>query len=266
MIKLIASDMDGTLLDENGRIPEEFFKIYESLNAKDIIFAAASGRQYHTLVRDLHSIKNDVIFIAENGSFVIHEDKELYSCHIDKATVKDIILAGRKIEGIEIVLCGKKAAYIETRDSKFAAEVHKYYAKCDEVDDLLGVNDDVLKVAVYDFKGPANNSHKVLYPLFKDKLGVVISGEHWLDLLNKAANKGAALKYIQNKLNISSKETMAFGDYFNDVEMLQNALHSYAMFNAPEGVKKHAKYIAKSNREHGVLDTIKKVVLEKSLV
>jgi Cof subfamily protein (haloacid dehalogenase superfamily) len=264
MIKLIASDMDGTLLDETGSIPEEFFEIYETLNSKDIIFAAASGRQYHTLVRDLDSIKENVIFIAENGSFVVHDNKELYSCYIDKSTVQEIILVGRGIDGAEMVLCGKKSAYIETNNLKFAEQVHKYYAKCEEVESLLDVDDDILKVAVCDFKGPANNSHKVFSPLYKDKLGVVISGELWLDLLNKAVNKGEALKYIQNKLNISSKETMAFGDYFNDVEMLQNAHHSYAMHNAPEGVKKHAKYIAKSNKEHGVLDTIKKVVLKKS--
>ena len=264
MIKLIASDMDGTLLDENGRIPEEFFSIYETLRSKDIVFAAASGRQYHTLVRDLDSIKENVIFIAENGSFVVHDSKELYSCYVDRAAVQEIIRVVREIDGAEIVLCGKKAAYIETDNLKFAREVHKFYAECRDVENLLEVDDDILKVAICDFKGPANNSHKVLYPLYKDKLGVVISGELWLDLLNKDVNKGKALEYIQNKLNISSKETMAFGDYFNDVEMLKNAYHSYAMHNAPEGVKKHAKHIAKSNKEHGVLDTIKKVVLDKS--
>lgn len=264
MIRLIASDMDGTLLDDHGRIPEEFFQIYESLQAKDIIFAAASGRQYYTLARDLHTIKDDVIFIAENGTFVLHGNEELYSCPIDKATVKELIDMGRKLEGAEIVLCGKKAAYVESSNPVLVEKLKKYYAENLIVEDLTEVKDDILKFTLLDLKGPANNSNKVFYPLYKDKLKVVISGEHWLDIINKTANKGEALKYIQNRLNISPRETMAFGDYFNDVEMLQNAHHSYAMFNAPEGVKAHARYIAKSNSEHGVIDAIKRAVLEKT--
>jgi Cof subfamily protein (haloacid dehalogenase superfamily) len=264
MIKLIASDMDGTLLDENGCIPEEFFDIYETLNSKDIVFVAASGRQYYTLERDLDSIKDNVIFIAENGSFVMHENKELYSCHIDKITVQDLIQVGRRVEGTKTVLCGKKGAYVESSDPKFIEQVSRYFAKYEIVDDLMDVKDDILKLSICDFKGPAENANNVYYPLFKDKLRVVVSSELWLDIFSLKANKGEALKYIQDKLNISSMETMAFGDYFNDVEMLQNAHHSYAMNNAPEGVKKHARYIAKSNKEHGVLDTIKKIVLKKA--
>lgn len=262
MIKLIASDMDGTLLDEKGRIPEEFFDIYGSLNAMDIVFVAASGRQYHTLARDLHSIKDNVIFIAENGSFVIQKDKELFSRCLDKATVHEIIKLCRKLDGAEIVLCGKKAGYAESRDPRLVEQLNKYYARNEIVEDLMAVDDDILKISICDFKGPANNSNKVFYPLYKDKLNVVISGELWLDIFDKNVNKGEALSYIQSRLNISSKETMAFGDYFNDVEMLKNAHYSYAMNNAPDGVKKHARYIAKSNQEHGVLEAIKKTVLK----
>jgi Cof subfamily protein (haloacid dehalogenase superfamily) len=264
MIKLIASDMDGTLLDEKGLIPEEFFEIYNSLGEIGVTFAAASGRQYYTLARDLDSIKNNVIFIAENGTYVLHENVELYSCHIDRATVLELIEIGRKLEHAEIVLCGKKSAYIESRDPRLVEQVRKYYAVNEIVEDLMKVEDDILKFTICDFKGSADNSNEIFYPLYKDKLKVVVSGELWLDIMNKNANKGEALKFIQDKLNISSKETMAFGDYFNDVEMLQNAYHSYAMENAPEGVKKHARFTAKSNKEHGVLDTINRIVFQKS--
>ena len=69
---------------------------------------------------------------------------------------------------------------------------------------------------------------------------------------------------IQQKFGITREETMVFGDYFNDVEMLKAAYHSYAMENAPSGVKKHANFIAKSNIENGVLEVIKEVVLRVS--
>lgn len=261
LIKLIASDMDGTLLDDSGRIPEEFFDIYESLNSKNIVFAAASGRQYYTLARDFASIKENVIFIAENGTFVVHENKELYSCFLDTAVVREIISIGRELEDVYIVLCGKKSAYIEDDNPKLIEQVDKYYERSELVEDLMNVKDDILKVALCDFKGSANNSNRA-FSIYKDKLNVTVSGYLWLDIFSKQANKGEALKYIQSKFNISSKETMVFGDYFNDVEMFQNAHHSYAMLNAPEGVKKYARYIAKSNSEHGVLHAIKESVLK----
>lgn len=260
MIKLIASDMDGTLLDGEGKIPKEFFDIHKSFKKKKIVFAAASGRQYYTLAKDLHSIKDEVIFIAENGTFVLHGSKELYSCYIDMETVHELIGVARKLEDAEIVLCGKKAAYIEKGSPILLEQVQKYYESHKVVDDLMQVEDDMLKFTIYDYKGSANNSNKVLYPLYKDKLRVIVSGENWLDIINNEASKGEAIKFIQNKLSISPEETMAFGDYFNDVEMLQNAHHSYAMDNAPEGVKKHARYIAKSNVEKGVIHAIKAVV------
>ncbi len=260
MIKLIASDMDGTLLDESGKIPGEFYDMYKTLKSKDIVFAAASGRQYYTLARDLQKIKDEIVFIAENGTFVVHQSKELYSCFLEWDMVKEIVETGRKIEGAEVVLCGKKSAYIEKDYKKFNEIVEIFYARCEVVDDLLNVDDDILKVSICDFKGSAANSNKVLYPLYKDRLSVIISGEMWLDIINNKASKGEAMKYIQKKLNITPEETMAFGDYFNDVEMLQNAHYSYAMENAPEGVKKHARFIAKSNKENGVVKAIRKMI------
>jgi Cof subfamily protein (haloacid dehalogenase superfamily) len=260
MIKLIASDMDGTLLDEKGCIPKEFFELHEYLKEKDIVFAAASGRQYYTLAKDLSSIKEDVIFIAENGTYVVHGSNELYSCYLDIETVHELIKVSREIQDVEILLCGKKAAYVEKSSPALVEQVQKYYLSNEIVEDLMNVKDDILKFTLYDFKGSANNSNKVLYPLYKDKLRVIVSSENWLDIINTDASKGEAIKYIQQKFNISFEETMAFGDYFNDIEMLQNAFHSYAMENAPEGVKKYAKYIAKSNKEKGVIKAVREVV------
>lgn len=261
MIKLIASDMDGTLLDENGNLPKDFFEVVASMKSKNILFAAASGRQYYTLARDFNSIKSDMIFIAENGTFVIHENKELFSCTIDKTLVEELITFGRTLKDVQLVLCGKKSAYIENATPEFKKEVDKYYARNAFVEDLTKVEDDILKFTIFDFQRPENNSNKYFYPVFKSRLKLTISGEHWLDITHSNANKGEAIKYIQKKLNILPKETMAFGDYFNDVEMLQNAYHSYAMANAPDGVKIHARNIARSNSENGVLHAIRKFAL-----
>ena len=261
MIKLIASDMDGTLLNGEGNLPKEFFHIFEELKEKNIIFAVASGRQYYNLVDNFQAIKNDILFIAENGTYVMQQGKELYSSFLEPSIVKELIKEGRNTEGAEIVLCGKNAAYLENDKAEFIEEVKKYYARYEIVDNLLDVKDDILKFTLCDFKGAAENSHKIFLPLYKETLQIAVSGHLWLDLVNNDVNKGAAIKSIQEKLNISPEETMVFGDYFNDVEMLQSAYYSYAMENAPDGVKKHARFITKSNLDHGVLHTIKEMAL-----
>ena len=82
-------------------------------------------------------------------------------------------------------------------------------------------------------------------------------GYEWLDTMNLGVNKGAALKKLQNIMNISKEETMVFGDNYNDIEMLEQAAYSYAVGNARDRVKEKAKYITDTNRNDGVLKVIK---------
>ncbi len=89
-------------------------------------------------------------------------------------------------------------------------------------------------------------------------LKVVVSGEFWLDILNQNTNKGNAVKKLQNLLNISPEQTMAFGDYMNDLEMLSNAKYSFAMENAHPIIKETAQFQTSSNDDFGVVSTIKK--------
>jgi Cof subfamily protein (haloacid dehalogenase superfamily) len=253
--------MDGTLLDENGNMPEGFFDIFKQLKKKDIIFAAASGRQYYNLLDNFDSIKDEMMFIAENGTLVMDKGRELYSNFLCNDDVQSLVKLSRQVNGAYTILCGKKTAYIEDNNPKLIHEVEKYYSRYKVVTDLLEVEDDILKFTLCDFKDASKNSNGILHPLYKDKLRIIISGYLWLDLVNNDVNKGTAIKSIQQRLNISPKETMVFGDYFNDVEMLQSAYHSYAMENAPEGVKRHARFTARSNKDKGVLQVIKKLIL-----
>ncbi|TDT63687.1 Cof-type HAD-IIB family hydrolase [Fonticella tunisiensis] len=261
MIKLIASDMDGTLLNEHDKLSDEFFHIIEKLKKKNILFVAASGRQYYNLKNKFSKVKDDIIYVAENGSYVVYKNKELYSKTLDKEVVNSLIKIIRQIEGCEIILCGKKAAYVEKNYNDFIKEVEKYYLKYEIIENLEEVNDDILKIAICDFKGSAENSNKILKPDWGDKLQVTVSAKIWLDIMDKGVNKGVAIKFLQEKFNIKPEETMVFGDYFNDLEMFKSAYHSYAMENAPEEVKRQARYIAGSYKRNGVLEVIKRKIL-----
>ena len=260
MIKFIATDMDGTLLNSNNEIHADFYPMFQSLKEKDIIFAAASGRQYYNLLERFKDIKDDMMFIAENGTFVVYKGKELIVNSLEKNIAKELIEIGKTIPNSYVILCGKNSAYIESHDERLIKQTAKHYERYKIVGDLTSSDDDILKVTICDFNGSENNSNNY-FDEYRDKVQITVSGEIWLDIVAKGINKGVAINEIQNLLNIDYKETMVFGDYLNDLEMMSSAYHSYAMANAHDTLKKAARFIAKSNDENGVIQAIKSVAL-----
>lgn len=259
MIKLIATDMDGTLLNEKNEIHKDFYSVFEELREKEIIFAAASGRQYYNLLKKFENIKDNMMFIAENGTFIVYKGKELLVNGLNKEIAIELIKIGRTIEDSYVILCGKKSAYIENSDERLIKQTEKYYERYKIVEDLTEVEDEFLKVTICDFKGSECNSN-AYYDSYRDKVQVTVSGELWLDMTAKGVNKGVAINKIQELLNIKYEETMVFGDYLNDLEMMSSAYHSYAMENAHEDLKKVARFRAKSNKENGVVQAIKEIL------
>lgn len=262
MIKLIATDMDGTLLDENGKLPKEFFKVLEDLKEKNIKFVVASGRPYVTLYEGFKPASNDIYYICDNGAYVFENENKVSIQVIDKNIVKEIIKSCEKINNAEVVLCGIKGAYHKPIDKKYTDEIDKYYIKKYVVDDLLEVDDDIFKIAICDIPSSYENSYKILKEKFGKSHMVVVSGEYWVDIMNKNVNKGNAIERMQKHFNISEEETMVFGDFYNDVEMLKKAKYSFVMKNANDDMKKHGNYIAESNRDNGVIKAIKEYVLK----
>jgi len=255
-IRLIAVDMDGTLLDEHGRVPEDLWPLLDRLRERGILFAPSSGRQYATLRREFGGHGDDMVFIAENGTYVVRDDEELSSDVMDRSVVREVVALTRTLtHDVGVVLCGKRSAYIERTDEAFRVEADRYYARLDEVADLDEVEDDILKIAVFDFADAETTTAPALAG-FAASHQVVVSGAHWVDIMNPDVNKGRALRRLQEALGITAAQTMAFGDYLNDLEMMDAAEHSYAMANAHADVVARARHRAPSNREHGVIRVI----------
>lgn len=179
---------------------------------------------------------------------------------MERETAAPLIVQIRDIEGACIVLAGRDSAYIEDSRPEFVREARRYYTRCEQVDDLLSVQGDrLLKIAVYDFQGAVNNSYPHLRHL-ADRFQVAVSGERWMDISRKGANKGNALELIQRRLGISAVETMVFGDQMNDAEMMRQAGFSYAVANAVPEIRKMAAFTAPSNEDNGVIHVLRKVL------
>lgn len=256
-VKLVVTDLDGTLLNSNHEVSNHFFELFHNLK-NHVHFVAASGRQYHSMSAKFESILNDITIVAENGGLTMQGDKELLFTDLSIEKTRELIPLIRELNGGYAVLCGKECAYVETENQDFISLFDEYYNKYKIVKDLSKVtNDPILKIAIYHFE----SSEKYLFPALKHLEGemkIKVSGQNWLDISHVNANKGFALKQLQQKMGISPKETMVFGDYNNDLEMLELADYSFAMENAHPDVKKVANYSTKSNEDYGV-----EVVLEQ---
>lgn len=252
-IKLIATDMDGTLLDPNHQLNELFFPTFKRLQEHGVVFSVASGRQLYNLQKQVSEISESVYFVAENGSFVVYQDEELLVESLDPEFARDLVRIGREIPESYLIICGKKKAYVENNDPEFLEELQLYFERFELVDDLLNIEDDeFLKFTVANLKG----TEEFVYPHFKhleENAQVKISGKIWLDISHKNANKGRAIRVLQDRFGISKDETMVFGDFLNDLEMLQEAKYSFAMKNAHPSVIEIANFKAAGNDENGVV-------------
>ncbi|MBD3940414.1 HAD family hydrolase [Microbacterium sp. NEAU-LLC] len=259
-LRLIAVDMDGTLLDGDGRIPDALWPLLDRLHERGIRFAPASGRQLATLQRAFADHLDHMVFLAENGAYVVEGGVEISSDAMDAAFVASLVRRVRAIEGrdLGVVVCGKRSAYIERADDAFHAEADKYYARLQIVPDLLSVDDQIFKVAIFDFEDAATTA-----PALDDLRAahqVIVSGEHWIDVMNLGVNKGAALERLQAATGITRAQTAVFGDYLNDLEMMDASALSFAMANAHPLVAERARFRAPSNLDHGVITTIEKLL------
>ena len=251
-VKLVVSDMDGTLLNNNSEVSARFFKQFETLQKLGIHFVAASGRQYQSIVHKLEPIKNDISIIAENGGLMQHNNETNVLLKLTSEDVLKSIKTLRERQDCYIVLCGRKSAYIETNDADFISKFSEYYTAYKIVDDLTKVtDDDFMKIAVYHFESSEACVLPHISEIEKD-YQVTVSGQNWLDISHKDANKGYALSMLQKDMGIGKNETMVFGDYNNDLQMLELAHFSYAMKNAHPNVKQVANFETTSNMEQGV--------------
>lgn len=263
MIKLIVTDMDGTLLNEHGKLPKNFFSTLEKLNNENIKFVIASGRPFSTLYENFKPYSDQLYFICDNGAYIAEPNAKPIIDIMDKNIVNDIIKTCQNLPNLEVILCGVKSIYQKPCSEEIQTELNKYYIKKTVVSDLLDIDDEIFKVTICDLNGAKENSFKILNPLFGDSYKVVVSGAVWIDINNKGTNKGDAVKKLQKDFNISYDETMVFGDFYNDIEMLKAASYSFVMENANEDIKKYGNFIAKSNIENGVIQAIEEYVFQK---
>ena len=249
MIKLIASDLDGTLLPEGSQdFPPHTLNVIQQLTEKGILFVAASGREYKNERFLFGPIKERISYIAANGSLCIHQGNVISRSIIPAELVHRILTELEKTSDFEAFLSGDNGCYIDERNTEFLKDFSEVL-DITTVKSLFDVDVPIRKIAICNTTEDPQVITQYLQHLqevFGSEVKVVTSGNKWIDFLMPGCNKGTALKKMLDLLNISPEECIAFGDQQNDIEMLECAGISYAMATAAPGVAEHADYVTDS--------------------
>lgn len=253
-IKLIAADLDGTLLDSQKRLPDELPELLAELRARGVRFAPASGRQYYNLLA-LFGDEN-MTYIAENGAMVFENGHCLFVDELPAELVREVLGMVRSLPGAYPILAGEHSAWCEDSEPVFIANAEMYYTRLTRVPSLDHVDDRICKIAVFE-KGHAEHGCLPALRQVTSLAQVVLSGADWVDVMNPGVNKGGAIRKLCASLQLTPGQCMAFGDYLNDLELLQAVAHSFAMANAHPDIRAACRYQAPSNDENGVVRSIR---------
>ncbi len=251
MVKLIASDLDGTLLQNGAQeLTPRSIRLIHELTQKGIIFIAASGRQYDSERRMFAPIRDEISYIAENGSLCVHRGDVLFRGILEDDLAFRIIREIKKEKNFEIAVSREDACLIEGHDSAFVDHILNVIKNTTKVvDDLTKIDGPILKIAVANMvDGPEAITAYLrhLQNMFGSEIRVVTSGNIWIDFILPGANKGTALGKFLELFQVAPEECIVFGDQYNDLEMLDLAGTSYGMSNAAPGVLRHCTHVTDS--------------------
>ena len=289
MIKLIASDMDGTLLNSDHKIPKENIELIKFAQKNGIQFVVATGRAYYEALPALNdeSIKCDVI--SFNGGIIY--DKNGNIINITPMKLKDLYYTIEILKSLEISyqLYTKNTIYTNSIETDITAYIDLIRANGEEPNEqhlrqearnrlALGYITEVDNIELYlnqennpaiKVIGISNDLEKLKHATEllsgNDNISVTSSGANNVEIMDKKATKGEALKIVADIHDINLKNAIAIGDNLNDQAMLDIVEYSIAMKNGNKELQKTSKFITeKTNSEAGVADSVMKLLKEKN--
>lgn len=261
-IKAVAVDMDGTFMDSNKEYNhEDFERVLTLLKSKGIHFIVASGRPLLRLKEDFKDFLDRIDMVADNGAVLVRDNKIVETHCFTRVTLMTLIKHIQTVyPSFDIAVSAINGSYfLKTASSEFKEQMNYYYLNKIELNSFSEMPDDIqaTKITLWSDENPTT-LEKDFNNDSTEKIHVTASGFKFTDILPANVNKANGIKYFLKLFNLKPSQLMAFGDSMNDFEMLELAGHSYAMGNADPAIKEIAKFIAPSNDENGVLNTLEK--------
>ena len=234
--KLIASDIDGTLLPPGETdIPARIVALLRRLTERGILFCPASGRQYHSLRRLFAPVADELCYLCENGSILFGPGPEktapvLSKTAIPRDAAMELVHAMLFHPGCEPVVSGQNTSYVHREQEQLRRDIERYVGNRMAVFDVPeDIPEDVVKIAAY-CPSTIAEVERDLRPDWETRLNVAVAGAEWLDFTPET--KGTGILRLCAVLGVAPGETLAIGDNFNDAPMLDAVGRPWIMSGA----------------------------------
>lgn len=262
MIKLIVSDVDGTLVPTGGRTPSaELTAALNDCVKSGTIAALASGRPLSGLMDLFPDLRDQLVYICCNGTAVVWHGQMISASSLASGEeLKKLIDLFRELHCDFMVSTAESALAEESMSDTARHMIAGSGIKLEIVRDVLAAELPVLQMTAVCSSGLETLMN---HPRIKELSGqytVVRTGECSFDITNRAVDKGTAVAVLQSRLEIQPEETIVFGDSMNDVPMFSKTPNSYAVENAPDIVKSFASRLVEGPDANGIARLLRKSI------
>ena len=268
MIKLVAIDMDGTLLNSKKELLEETKQYFKDFHKKETetLLVLCTGRPetgIRPYLKDLGYLEENHYIISQNGANIYESrtGKRVMDAFLDSAAIQKWIELGKK-HGISVMGAGVDYYYCFDQEPTewMEFDVKLVSGKLKRIPTKESLNTDFYKILLMGDEEQLNEFETFIPQEWRDEFYVVRSQKYLVEVLTKGVNKAFGLEKLAQKLNIEPSEIAAIGDAANDVEMLEYAGLAIAMGNASEEVKAIADIVTDTNENNGVIKAIDKLI------
>jgi len=268
MYKLIAIDVDDTLLTDDLIVTDATKAAMEQAIAQGVTVTLATGRMYASARKIAQQIQLNVPIITYQGSLVktLLDGQVLYERYVPTDAAKELY-DFTEAHGLHLQLYVDDILYVKEdndRAKKYSELTNIPYVVPESFEDLLEQPNS--KMLIIDEPAYLDEIAAKLRPLIGDRVHMTKSKAHYLEFMHKEGTKGHALRFMAEHLNCSMEQCIAIGDAWNDHEMIEAAGLGVAMGNATPALKEIANYVTLSNNEEGVRHVIEKFILQAEAV
>ena len=261
MIRLIATDVDGTLVKESSStVYPEIYEEIVRLTDKGIRFCVASGRQFDSVKKLFAPVEDRLSFIANNGAHIRIDNRDICVQAMEASMVKEILADIEAYGGLYVALVTPEGSFTDVTDQSFLDLLYKSYKNDGSyVPDLGPYVENTLKISVFSRDRALIAGTEYFIPKWKDRCTCCMAGDIWIDFVKSGVDKGNALRTLMEHLQVTPEETMVFGDNGNDLGMIRAAVHSYAVETAIDSVKEAAAHICPGYADKGVYQILRRL-------
>lgn len=263
--KLVALDLDGTLLNSDKKISQKNLDAIKRAKENGVKIVIITGRERNSLSTApyIELLDNRELTGYYQGSLVVDEfsGEQMYACTLQKNDCNDVY--GDVVKNnLNMIVYRGSNAYAETYD-EYSVRYEKHnktkITSLDSIEQLVN-SDENLKMLITVSPGQIDKYFEYFYNKYSKRMNVVTSSKYYIEFTHKDASKGNALKFIASRYKTDKSEIIAIGDQLNDLSMINFAGMGVAMGNAVGEVKQKADFVTLSNDEDGVAFALENIL------